>query len=243
MAHHENPSFAAALRSVTRLSFFQNKRLHLTRQERQNTQRERDQIVLARARTFLPEAVIAQAMQVYGKAADTALGVTDPVRLIRLARKDGQEVRASSDPFQDDDLYYLSPDQLWPETPRQHRPKEPDWCSPGREAANMPEYYPPADLTQLFQEPTALISDTRRHQELLLPVKIISAPVTRQRISIGEALRQFGYGNVQTSELTDLRLEIRLLSEAGSLKRRPPSPTPWHAACRTWIVTLTHPLR
>ena len=227
MAYHEDTSFAAALRSVTRLSFFQNNRLTLPRQQRQRSQRERNQLVLAKARMFLAEQVIAAAMQAYGRQADVALKVTDPVRQISLARKNGQEVYASHDPFQRDDLYYLSPDQLRPDPRRQHRPKEPDWSSPPGEAAPTPDYYPPADLTRLVtsleQEteqgtaplplPTDLITDALQRLEQLFPDEVKPEPITRQRISIGEALRLCGFGNVQTSDLTDLRLDRRLLAE------------------------------
>ena len=234
MTQHQDVDFAAALRSVARLSFFQNTRLRLSRTEKGRSRLEQNRALLSRARGFLPESVIEQAMQHCHLAADYALSIENPAKQISVAFLGTIRVRASENPFQEEDLYYLSPSKLVPQktTSSHHKPREPHWNQQGEVQTPVVDtiaFTPPRDLTRLpvldFTDPQpegfsprltlppGLFADALARLDDLLTSGIQTIPCkNRKRIPIGEALMNCGFGEVTTHELTDPRLDIRLLA-------------------------------
>ncbi|WP_102124823.1 hypothetical protein [Deinococcus planocerae] len=237
----KQPTFADVLRSEARLTFFQFGRLRPPGGRRWSRSQQ-DAHVLERARTFLDEEVIGQALAAYGvPQAERALRVLDAVRALVEAEADGQTVRASSHPFQEENLYYLPPSALIVVGRPANRPSEPAWVNPPPTVPES-EYRPPVDLAALATQPEpsvppspvqgpergtgpeVVIAD-RPPDAQITPGVDVSHPGSSQngeprtlpergtsrRMSIPEALLQLGYGGVETSELSDPRLEQTLL--------------------------------
>ncbi|WP_156103601.1 GspE/PulE family protein [Deinococcus sp. YIM 77859] len=304
--------FGDFVRTEAKLSILQVGRLRVPPRLQRSPQHEKDAFVLERARTFIDEAVIERALQKVGIArADRAVRVLDATRGIVEAEAGGTLVRASSNPFQEPGLYYLPPDELVVEAPKQ-RPTEPAWVPnpPMLEAAPQgdDEYRPPVDLAQLAAQeavtpvvsaPQPVAAATPEPDVRVTPMVPDPLPVTAEpsvpvspppaastlltdpsdplrprhdppvagprpmrtrerarRMTTGEALIQLGYGNVQTHELQDPRLEQTLL-KAGRINeeqafralalsrhlefvdalQHPPSPEVTHLLDETTCVT------
>lgn len=237
----KQPTFADVLRSEARLTFFQFGRLRPPGGRRWSRSQQ-DAHVLERARTFLDERVIGRVLAAYGvPQAERALLILDAARALVEAEAEGQTVRASSNPFQEEGLYYLPPSALIVVGRPASRPSEPAWISPPPTVPEE-EYRPPIDLAALAAQPEssvppspaqgperetgpeAVIVDLSPDAQTT-PAVDVSHPGSSQnggpgtlpergtsrRMSISEALLQLGYGGVETSELSDPRLEQTLL--------------------------------
>ena len=156
-------SFGDVLRTTAKLSFTQIARLSL-RQNSKAPEREKDLLCLKQAREMgIPEEAIAQALAAYGiQKADKSVRLLDKTRQIVEATAQGETVQASTNPFQEEGLYYLPPDEVLPAQPAPNPPTEPTWLKakePEKVVADQEqEYVPPLDLTQFpAQEPSPVL--------------------------------------------------------------------------------------
>jgi len=137
------------LKTHAQLSFMQHNRLRLNANEQKQPTHTQYVLILTRARTLMTEHHITLALTHLNiHRADVATHVLDPHTQISQATYQGQAVRASSNPFQEDGLYYLPPDELLPPTQSTTPIQEPAWLAPPP-APTIPDYQPPRDLVQL----------------------------------------------------------------------------------------------
>ncbi|AZI44295.1 hypothetical protein EHF33_15510 [Deinococcus psychrotolerans] len=254
------------LKTHAQLSFMQHNRLRLNATEQKQPTHTQYHLILTRARTLMTEHHITTTLNHLGiHRADVATQILDPKNQISEAKAGPHIVRASSNPFQEENLYYLPPDELLP-PPTLTPSQEPAWLTT-HSTQPTPDYQPPRDLVQLaldtppdptpqteteappipFTEPLTapesapeLTASPHTITPPELPVSTLEittpptpptpppaqpnpdptpAPLptapkrdTRQkRKSIGEALMHLGYGDVQTHELSDYKLDDTLL--------------------------------